>query len=263
MFTKILSLIILFSVSSFLQDNRTEFFPKKEVKVRKIPSPKKVWVFIMAGQSNMAGRGRVEPQDTIPYQRIMTVNANGDLILAKEPTGLDCGHSFGRTLIEHVPGNVYVLILPAGVGGSSISQWIDDSTHRNIKLLTNFREKIRTGQKYGTIKAILWHQGESDADPKDIPLYKQRMGKLFSMFREIAGNENLPVLIGELGTFGSQGRERINEEIRKYVQQDPNTALIQTSDLKHRGDKSHFDSEGQRSLGQRYALEYLKLVHNQ
>ncbi|MEQ8808135.1 MAG: sialate O-acetylesterase, partial [Imperialibacter sp.] len=29
------------------------------------------WVFVMAGQSNMAGRGIVEPQDTVTNPRIL------------------------------------------------------------------------------------------------------------------------------------------------------------------------------------------------
>jgi hypothetical protein len=36
-----------------------------------------VWVFIMAGQSNMAGRGAVEPEDTVPDKRILSINKDG------------------------------------------------------------------------------------------------------------------------------------------------------------------------------------------
>ena len=46
---------------------------------------KKTWVFILAGQSNMAGRGAVEAEDTITHPRINTNDKNGNIILAKEP----------------------------------------------------------------------------------------------------------------------------------------------------------------------------------
>ena len=45
----------------------------------------KVWVFILAGQSNMAGRGKIEAEDTISAPRILTINDKGDIIPAKEP----------------------------------------------------------------------------------------------------------------------------------------------------------------------------------
>jgi hypothetical protein len=54
---------------------------------------------IMAGQSNMAGHGLIEPQDTIPSQRILAINKNGQIVIAKEPLAhdlqnwLDCGLS--------------------------------------------------------------------------------------------------------------------------------------------------------------------------
>ena len=44
-----------------------------------------VWVFIMAGQSNMAGRGIVEAEDTISDKRIFSINKDGQIIIAKEP----------------------------------------------------------------------------------------------------------------------------------------------------------------------------------
>src|SRR6185369_14432957 len=103
--------------------------PKKEIEAKKILKRKNKWVFILAGQSNMAGRGLVEPQDTIPSERILAINKDGKLIVAKEPlhfyqntlTGLDCGLSFGKAIVKEVPGRISVLLIPTAVGGSSIS----------------------------------------------------------------------------------------------------------------------------------------------
>jgi hypothetical protein len=119
------------------------------LKAKFIPDKQNVWVFILAGQSNMAGRGKVEPDDTIPNTRILSINKNGDLIIAKEPlhfyepsmTGLDCGLSFGKTLLKHIPDSITILIIPTAVGGSSISQWINDSIFRNVTLFSNFSKQ--------------------------------------------------------------------------------------------------------------------------
>ncbi|NLI59792.1 MAG: hypothetical protein GX387_15065, partial [Clostridium sp.] len=42
-------------------------FPQTISYVDKLPNPDSLYIFIMAGQSNMAGRGFVEPQDTLTY----------------------------------------------------------------------------------------------------------------------------------------------------------------------------------------------------
>jgi hypothetical protein len=58
-----------------------------------------------------------------------------------------------------VPDNVTILLVPAAVGGSSIQQWLEDATCRDVKLLTNAREKIAEASKVSVFKGILWHQG--------------------------------------------------------------------------------------------------------
>ncbi|MDQ6812182.1 MAG: sialate O-acetylesterase, partial [Bacteroidota bacterium] len=169
----------IFLISMFLtcisfraqQNERTAYFPKVVYKVEKRPNKNKVWVFLMAGQSNMAGRGLVEPQDTVASQRLLTINKQGELVYAKEPlhfyepamAGLDCGLSFGKRLIKDIPENISILLIPTAVGGSSIQQWLGDSTYRQVTLLSNFKEKVQLAKKYGKIKGLLWHQGESDA----------------------------------------------------------------------------------------------------
>jgi len=216
----------------------------------------------------MAGRGFVEPEDTVPVKRLLTINERGQLIIAKEPfhfyepslTGLDCGYSFGTTLIKNIPDSISVLVIPTAVGGSSISQWLGDSVHRNVKLFSNFLDKLEIGKRYGILKGILWHQGESDANEKDIPLYPKRLSELMMMFRTSAGNSNLPVLLGELGSF-SKDKENwklINKAINEYSLHDKLTTVISTADLEHKGDSIHFDSKGQRAMGKRFAEAYLK-----
>ena len=247
--------------------SRTEYFPKQIQMIPGTENKQNVWVFIMAGQSNMAGRGFVEPNDTIPEKRLLSINKDGQLIIAKEPlhfyepslTGLDCGYSFGKTMIKNIPGNISVLIIPTAIGGSSISQWLADSLYRNVKLYSNFIEKVGIAKQYGIIKGILWHQGESDANDKNIALYKERLSKLFIKFRHVIGNNDLPILLGELGTF-SKDKEYfslINKAIHDYSVQDKNTTVITTSDLKDKGDSLHFNSKGQRKMGRRFAEAYL------
>jgi hypothetical protein len=61
-------------------------------------------------------------------------------------TGLDCGLSFGNAIVKDAPARISVLLIPTAMGGSSISQWLGDSIHRDVKLLTNFKEKVVLGK---------------------------------------------------------------------------------------------------------------------
>ncbi|MGZ8553266.1 MAG: sialate O-acetylesterase, partial [Chitinophagaceae bacterium] len=131
---------------------------------------------------------------------------------------------------------------------------------RDVKLFSNFVEKLEIGKRYGMIKGILWHQGESDANEIDIPYYKERLSTLFKRFRSAAGNDSLPVLLGELGSFSNDkvNWTVINKAINEYSLEDRHTAVISTADLNHKGDSIHFNSMGQRTMGRRFAETYLQ-----
>ncbi len=241
---------------------------RKTIAERGRSGKENTWVFIMAGQSNMAGRGTIEAEDTIPDKRIFSIDQSRKLITAKEPLhfyepprkGLDCGFSFAKTILKTAPADVTIVMIPAAVGGSSISQWLGDSAQHGIRLYSNFLEKLALAKKFGEVKAILWHQGESDTNPRDIPLYEQRLGTLLSKFRSVTGNDHLPILLGELGSYSNNKAnwELLNMEIRKYAARDRDSEVIPTKDLKDKGDHIHFDSAGQRELGKRFADAYLK-----
>lgn len=268
------SIILVFSFccvwNLHAQDvSRTLNFPKQVERPSVIPSQKNIWIFIMAGQSNMAGRGFVEPRDTLTDSRILAIDRNGQLILAKEPlnlnepsmVGLDCGMSFARAMLKHVPKDISILVLHTAVGGSSIQKWIDDSIHREVPLLTNFKQRVQQAKQYGEVKGILWHQGESDANEKGIPVYTANLKKLFDQFRTICGDPSLPIVMGELGYFSQTSHASfmsINALMHQYKQMDSDAAVVSAKRLDHKGDFLHFNTVGQRKLGVRYAKIFLK-----
>jgi len=251
---------------------RTTYFPQQTIYLDSLPVKENVWVFIMGGQSNMAGRAFVEPQDTISHPRIISVNKENRLIYAKEPlhyyqpklTGLDCGMSFAQELIPQLDENTVILLLPCAVGGSSTSYWLNDSIFNGVHLKSNFIEKVELAKKYGSLKGILWHQGESDAFEGKIPSYENNLKELFTFFREYAENDSLPIMMGELGTYPikeimKNNWSLINEIIHQVADTDKNCSLILTSDLKPKADFIHFDSKSQRILGKRYADKFISI----
>jgi len=234
----------------------------------------KIWVFIMAGQSNMAGRGTVDKNpfngDTITNRRIQAINQDGNMVMAKEPlhfyepkmAGLDCGLSFARTLLSFIPEDVTILLIPTAVGGSSIIKWIDDSEHRGVMLWTNFKSMVEIGKKYGTIKGILWHQGEADANAEGIPVYGKNLKTLFTKMRKETGKKRLPILMGELGYFSKTANDefmKINLALHQYATKDKLSEVVGAKGLDHKGDNLHFNSAGQRELGRRYAFAFAEV----
>lgn len=253
-------------------------FPQTKNYIDKLPNPDSLYVFIMAGQSNMAGRGFVEPQDTLSNKRILTIDKSMKWIYAKEPlhfyepslTGLDCGMSFAKKLLDSIPEGISIAIIPCAVGGCSIEQWINNETFRGVTLLDNFKEKVDFAKDYGKIKGIIWHQGESNATSELIPKYSQRLDSLFNSFRIFVENDTLPIILGELGSYTEPTEKQmkwdsINTIIHNIAVTDKNLSIVETGDLNHKGDKVHFDSESQRILGERFAIKYIEIkmpAHN-
>lgn len=254
------------------QDLWKSNFPNVVEPVSKMPHQDSLWVFMMAGQSNMAGRGLVAPQDTISNKRILTIDKDMNWIYAKAPIhfyepnlkGLDCGMAFAKTLIDAIPDGISIAIIPCAVGGSAIEQWLNNETFRGVALLDNFKSKVAFSKEYGEIKGILWHQGESNAKEELIPSYSEKLSLLLNDFRNSCDNEALPIVLGELGSFAasSETQERwdaINFIINTTANKDKNMSVVVTKDLVHKGDKIHFDAESQRILGQRFAIKFLEL----
>lgn len=252
-------------------DNRMANFPKSLEKVNELPDKENFWIFVMAGQSNMAGRGIVEPIDTIQNKRILSITKDNTWVYAKEPlnfnepdlTGLDCGVSFARTLLDSIPKNVTIGLVHTAIGGSAVEQWVGDSIHK-IKLLSNFKNTVDFAKQSGVVKGILWHQGESNAKAELLPTYEQKLDTLFSIFRTHIKNDSLPILIGELGNFIRPGNETkhwksINSIINNYASKQNRISIIKTGDLAHKGDSLHFNSQAQREMGKRFAKKYLEI----
>jgi hypothetical protein len=233
------------------------------------------WIFIMAGQSNMAGRGILEAQDTITDEKILVLNKEMDLVVAKEPlhfyepelAGLDCGVSFAKELRSGLSDNIEIILVPCAVGGSSIDQWLNNLPRKNIKLYSNFMKRVNAVKSKGIIKGILWHQGESDAHQDKLPDYQSKLEKLIQKFRTDIGDENLTILVGELGEYtDSEGRRNnwkvLNNILKKIEKKDKNVFIISSKNLKSNPDKIHFNSESQRELGRRYAKKFIEVYRN-
>ena len=258
-------------MNGMAQDKQANF-PKKVEYPQEMPAKKYFWIFILSGQSNMAGRGIVEPQDTVPNPRILAMNLQDKWVVAKEPlhlyqpklTGLDAGLSFARELLKHVGDSITIGLVPTAVGGSPIESWMNDSVFNGVRLYSNFKDKVGTAMKYGEIKGIIWHQGESDAFPAKIPVYKEKLETVLTRFRTFIGNDSLPIIMGELGSYTRpESRQKnwniINSIIVTVPKDLKDCYVVPTSDLTCNPDYVHFNNKSQRILGKRYADKFISV----
>jgi hypothetical protein len=236
-------------------------------------------LYILIGQSNMAGRGKIEAQDTVVHKRVLTLNKNNEWVPAKDPIHFDkkvAGVGLGRTYgIEMAKANPQATIglIPCAVGGSGIDTWKPGGYHQQTKLhpWDDMEKRVNIAMQNGTIKGILWHQGESDSHPDKCYTYKQKLEDLVKRIRFLANNPDLPFVAGELGKFKIKGNRTMYNQLqpapaevviqatKEVTGKDINAAFVSSKGLKHKGDNTHFGADSYRKLGKRYAKAMQKL----
>jgi hypothetical protein len=94
-----------------------------------LPAKEKFHLFLLVGQSNMAGRGTVEQQDKTPHPRVLMLNKEGAWVPAIDPmhfdksaAGVGLGKTFGTLYADANPG-ITVGLMPCAFGGSPIDAW--------------------------------------------------------------------------------------------------------------------------------------------
>ncbi len=227
----------------------------------KPPAKEKFMIFLLVGQSNMAGRGKVEEQDLKAHPRVWKLDKEGKWAPAVDPlhwdkpgvAGVGLGTTFGKTIAEQYP-DATIGLVPAAFGGTSIDQWSPD---KEKGLYADAIHRAKNALKDGTLAGILWHQGE--ADEKKADAYTEKAKKLFDAFRKDLGSPNVPVVVGAVGEFHA-GSEEINKVLAALPKTVPHCAFAASTGLTDKGDKTHFNSESYREFGRRYAAAWKKLA---
>jgi hypothetical protein len=224
-------------------------------------------LYLLIGQSNMAGRGVIEPQDTLTHPRVWMLNKHNQWVPAKAPlhfdkpaiVGVGPGLEFGKRMAEANP-KAAIGLIPCAVGGSPIAAWQQGAYYEQTKThpYDDVIRRTRQALKEGTLKGILWHQGESDSQPPTVGLYLSNLKALIESLRGDLNLPGVPFVAGELGYFGMLNNplvKQLNEQLKELPNQVSNSALVTAQGLTHKGDTIHFDSASARELGRRYAAQ--------
>ena len=238
-----------------------------------LPAKENFHLFLLVGQSNMAGRGTVTPADKEPIARVLMLDKSGAWVPAVDPlhfdkpavVGVGLGRSFAAAIAEANPG-VTIGLIPCAVGGSPIDTWKPGIFYDATKShpWDDAMRRAKLALQAGTLKGILWHQGESDSTAVLASGYEAKLHDLISRMRAELRAPKVPFIAGQLGKFSEspwdEFKTRVDQTHRDLPTKVPHTAFVASDGLTHRGDKVHFDSDSYREFGRRYAAAYLKLV---
>lgn len=244
-------------------------------------------VYLFIGQSNMAGRGDLLPEDTTVIPHAFILDDNDLIIPAKAPLNLystirkrvgmqkiNPAYNFARILAGKSRNDMLMVVNARG--GSALDEWLkgaptgtfsvretDDPEWDGKPMPSFYDEAVRRAKiamQHGELKAILWHQGCSDAGPMAVRTYLDRLETFVADLRSDLGvGEEVPFIAGELPYFFS-GSRFFNQMIRTIEDHVPNSAWVSAEGCTGNADSLHFSREGQMLIGQRYAEKYYSLT---
>ncbi|MFO7822241.1 MAG: sialate O-acetylesterase [Lentisphaeria bacterium] len=218
----------------------------------------KLHLYLLIGQSNMAGRAPYTREESKVIERCYLLNDKDQWKPAKNPLNrystirkglgmqkMNPGYSFAKAILAKNKGISLGLVVNAK-GGTKIEQW-----KKGTRFYKEALRRTKAAQQEGVIKGILWHQGESNKNNPDG--YLDKLKSLIENIRKDLNEPRLPFVAGQVNNV-----PRINEQIADLPQAVPFTGFVSSEGLKTM-DRWHFDAASMKLLGQRYAEEMGKV----
>lgn len=245
----------------------------------KIPTDNRDFhIFLLMGQSNMAGGipGReLTAEDKTPVPGIVIRRGKGwipaahPIHLGGKKNGFGLGLPFAKEYKKYHPG-VTVGLVPCASGGKRI-----DLLKKGSNLYRAAMRKSQLALEMGTVKGVLWHQGESDTVTDErADGYEAKLHQLIADLKADLRIEDLPFIVGNLGELHGVGEnpnpdpgkvarvKKIKGVLRSLPEKVPHTSFVDSNGLDYcdRPKCTHFNKEGYLILGRRYAEAYERLV---
>ena len=234
-------------------------------------------VFLLIGQSNMAGRGyMMEGDEEIIDRNVFLLDDEGQVVPARNPLnqfssirkGLSMqrigpGLGFAQKMVKKT-GRKILLVVNAR-GGTTMAQWAKGAGGSGY--YEEAVRRTRQAMQYGPLKAILWHQGCGDTGKTDT-----YMEKLSVFVQDLRTDLDAPVpfIAGELGQWRAHVAA-FNAMLHGISDHIPDADWVSSKGCRpivtdHSGGKPdlkdpHFDRKSQIRLGKRYADKVLKMCY--
>lgn len=232
-------------------------------------------VYLLIGQSNMAGRGKMLPEDTLKVLKgVYLLGPEDKPVPAKNPLNQYSTIRKDIKIQQICPGTAFcqemykyngrkILIVMNARGGSALNEWVEGT-----EFFSEAVRRCREGMKYGTLKGILWHQGCADSSKSKRDTYLKRLAPMVNALRRDLGvGEEVPFIAGELA-YWRRSSAAFNEMLHGITDAVPNSAWVSAEgcgplkpeSLKTKHPDPHFSRDGQLLLGKRYAEKMIELT---
>lgn len=246
-------------------------------------------LWCIAGQSNASGTGAGMVDD--PPEAGVHMFANDEQWkLATHPledatgtlhpitvTGIYHGHSPWLTFAKRVKARLGspIGLIPTAMGGSPLQRW-NPSEPGQADLYANMMDMIHKAG--GSIRGIVWYQGESDCSPGPADSYLARFGQFVQSVRDDLGYPRLPILTAQINrttttscqlspprdathaAAAQRAWSTVREAQRQAARDIPGVYLVPTLDLSL-SDNIHIAAPSEVVLGERFAQVAIGKVH--
>jgi len=219
------------------------------------------------GQSNMSGRAPYSDV-TGPMENVFLLTPAGEMEISANPMNkysnirkdisvqaLGPSYTCALNLQSHLQKPVGFIV--NAQGGSSISSWYQPGKSNYDATIKRAKE----AQRFGKIKAIIWHQGSSDNSAgllDNFASYKSNLAKMVQNFRTDLNEPHLFFVLGELSERPEfdQFTAQVVQPVATYI---AHSDFIVTDGTSLLPDGIHFDAPSTKLLGERYAE---KIIHH-
>ena len=218
-------------------------------------------VFVLAGQSNMEGKGASAdlPPELAQPQKNVLVYQDGAWLPLQPVKHFGPEVAFGQAMAAHLGQPVG--IIKVAVGGTNLAvQWSPDAGKSLYTKLAKEVKAAREGRPI-VIAGMLWMQGEADSkDEAMAGAYKSNFIHLIESARQDFGNAELPFVFGRVNPPGA--KYAYADVVRKAQEaiQLPACRMVNCDDLHKHNDHLHYDDKGQLELGKRFSTAMIELL---
>lgn len=218
--------------------------------------------FLMIGQSNMAGRGKLNEAHEIDTSRIYTLR-NGRWQKMFRPinpdrsfSGVSLAESFAEAYSKK--HNVDVGLICCADGGTRLDQWMPGEA-----LFDNAVYQAKLAARTSEIVGVLWHQGESDCKDDLYLTYQARFETLMQALRKELKLNDVPFILGGLGDYLEfyplQNYPRINAALQSIAANNKAVGFVSAKGLTSNPDNLHFNAQSLYDFGIRYFEAFERL----
>lgn len=228
-------------------------------------------VFILAGQSNMAGTSakfidKLPAEMQKPQENALFAEFWGDKFLPMMPkNNIGPEVSFGFEMAKSLKSKIAMIKL--AVSGSSLEKdWNPNEydKEKNIgvmyKRLIDYVKGLQVKHKKIKIVGMIWMQGESDSryHAKTMEQYKTKLETLIDNCRKEFNSPEMLFVCGRVNPPGWPFQKNVREAQESVKKK--GYAWIDCDDLELGEDKLHFTVKGQVELGKKFAHSMLALM---